>query len=72
MFDGVGPREEIIAKCEDILNNKKLESLNPEVREVCENAITRMVFELRAEVATIKRNVSLFEDYREDRQAKRP
>ena len=72
MVDGVGPREEIIAKCEDILNNKKLEGLDPEVREVCQNAITRMVFELRTEVANIKRNVSLFEDYREDRQAKRP
>ena len=72
MFDGVGPRKAIIAKCEDILKNKKLESLDPEVREVCENAITRMCFELRTEVANIERNVSLFEDYREGTHTNRP
>lgn len=72
MFDGVGPRKEIIAKCEDILKNKKLEALDPEIREICENAITRMTFELRTEVANIERNISFLDDYREDRQTRRP
>ena len=72
MYNGIEDRKAIIAKCEDILKNKRLESLDPEVKEVCENAITRMTFELRSEVATIERNVSLFEDYRDGRHTNRP
>lgn len=71
-MDGVKEREDIVNKIVAIKKEGKLDSLDPETKKVVENALLRMEFELRAEAATIKRNIGFLEDYREARQARRP
>ncbi len=67
-MDGVKEREELVLKAENIIKEGKLASLDKETRELCENALRRMSFELRAEASTIKRNISFLEDYRSTRK----